>query len=66
MSGKIKHSVERTAFEKAVNFGIDKGEQNECQGYAEIVNAIEQVLKDVWQPMADLLWEKSYSPASKG
>jgi hypothetical protein len=21
---------------------------------------------DVWQPMADLLWEKSYSPASKG
>ena len=42
MSGKIKHSVERTAFEKAVNFGIDRVEQNECQGYVEIVNAIEQ------------------------
>ena len=52
MSGKIKHSVERTAFEKAVNFGIDKVEQNECQGYVEIVNAIEQVLKDGWRPEA--------------
>ena len=52
MSGKIKHSVERTAFEKAVNFGIDRVEQNECQGYVEIVNAIEQVLKDGWRPEA--------------
>ena len=52
MLSSIVHSVERKAFEAALNSVIKRDEHNQKRDYTGIVNAIEAVLGDSWQPQA--------------
>ena len=48
----ISHAVERKAFEVALDSLMKKAQKNRSEGYVEIVNMIEKVLKDGWKPEA--------------
>ena len=50
--GSISHAAERKAFEVALDSLMKKAEKNRSEGYVEIVNMIEKVLKDGWKPEA--------------
>ena len=48
----IIHAAERKAFEVALGSVMKKADKNRSEGYVEIVNMIEKVLKDGWKPEA--------------
>ena len=48
----ITHAAERKAFEVALGSVMKKVDKNRSEGYVEIVNMIEKVLKDGWKPEA--------------
>ncbi len=48
----ITHTAERKAFEVALSSVMKKVDKNRSEGYVEIVNMIEKVLKDGWKPEA--------------
>ena len=48
----ITHAAERKAFEVALNSAMKKVDKNRSEGYVEVVNMIEKVLKDGWKPEA--------------
>lgn len=48
----ITHAAERKAFEVTLGSVMKKVDKNRYEGYVEIVNMIEKVLKDGWKPEA--------------
>lgn len=56
----ITHAAERKAFEVALNSAMKKVDKNRSEGYVEVVNMIEKVLKDGWKPVADKLWSSNH------
>ena len=63
--GSISHAAERKAFEIALDSLMKKAEKNRSEGYVEIVNMIEKVLKDGWKPEAYERLRQAFSKDGK-
>lgn len=52
MAIDVKHAVEKKAFEAALNSVTKKAYNSRGEGYIEVVNMMEKILKDGWKPQA--------------
>lgn len=62
MAIDVKHAVEKKAFEAALNSVTKKAYNSRGEGYIEVVNMMEKILKDGWKPQA---YEKLRTAFSK-